>query len=263
MKVIVITGSTRGIGYGLAYSFLALGCAVTVSGRTQEAVDKAVAQLSAKHGEDRVFGHPCDVTDFEQVQALWNAAQARFDKIDIWINNAGLGNPQMDFWELPAEEIQAVVSTNLIGAMYGTKVALSAMLEQGFGAVYNLEGLGSDGRKVEGLALYGSTKAGLRYLDECLAKEIEGTPVLVGALRPGMVITDFVTRQFEDRPPEEWERAKRMFNILADRVETVTPWLAQQVLANDKNGVCISWLSRWKVMGRFLTARFRKRNLFE
>jgi len=263
MKVIVITGSTRGIGYGLADSFLALDCAVMVSGRTQEAVDKAVARLSTKHGADRVFGHPCDVTDFEQVQALWNAAQARFDRIDIWINNAGLGNPQMDFWELPAEEIRAVVSTNLIGAMYGTKVALSAMLEQGFGALYNMEGLGSDGRKVEGLALYGSTKAGLRYLDECLTKETEGTPVLVGSLRPGMVVTDFLTRQFEDRPPEDWERAKRMFNIIADRVEDVTPWLAQQVLANDKNGACISWLSRWKVMGRFLTARFRKRNLFE
>jgi len=142
MKVIVITGSTRGIGYGLADSFLALDCAVTVSGRTQEAVDKAVAELSARHGEDRVFGHPCDVTDFEQVQALWNAAKTQFDKIDIWINNAGLGNPQMDFWELPAEEIQAVVSTNLIGAMYGTKVALRGMLEQGFGGLYNMEGPG-------------------------------------------------------------------------------------------------------------------------
>jgi NAD(P)-dependent dehydrogenase (short-subunit alcohol dehydrogenase family) len=263
MKTVVITGSTRGIGYGLADSFLDLGCAVVVSGRTSGTVEKVVARLSAKHDADRVFGYPCDVTDFEQVQALWNAAQARFDKIDIWINNAGLGNPQMDFWELPAEEIQAVVSTNLIGAMYGAKVALSAMLEQGFGAVYNMEGLGSDGRKVEGLALYGSTKAGLRYLDECLVKETEGTPVLVGALRPGMVITDFLTRQYEDRSPEDWESAKRMFNIIADRVEDVTPWLAQQVLANDKNGACISWLSRWKVMGRFLTARFRKRNLFE
>ena len=263
MKVVVITGSTRGIGYGLADSFLALDCAVMVSGRTQEAVDRAVAQLSAKHGDDRVFGHPCDVTEFEQVQALWNAAQACFDKVDIWINNAGVGNLQMDFWELPAEEIQAVVSTNLMGAMYGTKVALRGMLEQSFGAVYNMEGLGSDGRKVEGLSLYGSTKAGLRYLDECLAQETKGTPVLVGALRPGMVITDFLTRQFEDRPPEEWERAKRMFNIIADRVETVTPWLAQQVLGNDKNGACISWLSRWKVMGRFLTAPFSKRNVFE
>jgi short-subunit dehydrogenase len=155
-----------------------------------------------------------------------------------------------------------VVGTNLIGAMYGSKVALRGMLDQGFGGLYNMEGLGSDGRKVEGLALYGSTKSGLRYLDECLVRETQGTPVLVGALRPGMVVTDFLTKQFEGRP-EEWERAKRIFNILADRVETVTPWLAHKVLANDKNGVCISWQGTWKVIGRFLAAPFRKRDLFE
>ena len=103
MKTVVITGSTRGLGYGLADSFLALGCAVVVSGRTPAGVEKAVAELSAKHEADRVFGHPCDVTDFEQVQALWDTAKAHFDKIDIWINNAGIGNSQMNFWELPAE----------------------------------------------------------------------------------------------------------------------------------------------------------------
>ena len=262
MKTIVVTGSTRGIGYGLADSFLALGCAVTVSGRTSEAVEKAVARLSTKHKADRVFGHPCDVTDFEQVQALWDTAKAHFGKIDIWINNAGIGNSQMSFWELPAERIQAVVNTNLIGAMYGSKVALRGMLDQGFGGLYNMEGLGSDGRKVEGLALYGSTKSGLRYLDQCLVRETQGTPVLVGALRPGMVVTDILTKQFEGRP-EEWDRAKRIFNILADRVETVTPWLAHKVLANDQNGVCISWQGTWRVIGRFLAAPFRKRDLFE
>jgi NAD(P)-dependent dehydrogenase (short-subunit alcohol dehydrogenase family) len=263
VKIVVVTGSTRGIGYGLADSFLALGCAVTVSGRTPGAVEKAVTELSTKHKADRVFGQPCDVTDFEQVQALWDAAKAHFDKIDIWVNNAGLGNPQMDFWELPAERIQAVVSTNLIGTMYGSKVALRGMLEQGFGSIYNMEGLGSDGRKVDGLALYGSTKSGLRYLDESLVQETKGTPVLVGALRPGMVVTDFLTGQFENRPPEDWKNAKRIFNILADRVETVTPWLAQEMLANDKNGACIRWQPAYKVLFRFLAAPFRKRDLFE
>jgi NAD(P)-dependent dehydrogenase (short-subunit alcohol dehydrogenase family) len=261
MKVVVITGSTRGIGHGLADAFLALGCAVTVSGRTPEAVAEAVAKLSARHEASCVFGHPCDVTDFGQVQALWDAVRARFGKIDIWINNAGVGNTQMDFWKLSAERIQAVVSTNLLGAMYGSKVALEGMLRQGSGAIYNMEGLGSDGRKVAGLALYGSTKCGLRYLDESLAREMRGTGVLVGALRPGMVVTDLLTVQFQDRP-EDWERAKRVFNILADRVETVTPWLAQRVLSNDRNGVRISWHSTLKVLGRFLAAPFRKRNLF-
>jgi NAD(P)-dependent dehydrogenase (short-subunit alcohol dehydrogenase family) len=262
METVVITGSTRGIGYGLADSFLALGCAVAISGRTLANVEEAVAKLAAQHEADRVLGQPCDVTDLEQVQALWDVAQAHFGKIDIWINNAGIGHSQMDFWELSPEQIQAVVDTNLVGAMYGAQVALRGMLDQGFGSFYNMEGLGSDDRMVRGLALYGCTKAGLRYLTQSWMQETQGTPVLVGALRPGMVMTDLVTKQYEERP-EDWERDKRIFNILADRVETVTPWLAQKVLANDKTGVRITWLTRGKVIGRFLAAPFRRRNLFE
>jgi NAD(P)-dependent dehydrogenase (short-subunit alcohol dehydrogenase family) len=262
MKIVVITGSTRGIGYGLADSFLALGCAVTINGRTLAGVEKAVAELAAKHKADHVLGHPCDVTYFEQVQALWDAAQARFGKIDIWINNAGIGHSQMDFWDHSPEQIKAVVDTNLVGAMYGSIVALRGMLDQGFGSLYNVEGLGSDGRMVRGLALYGSTKSGLGYLTQSLVQETRGTPVLVGALRPGMVMTDLVTKQYEERP-EDWERDKGILNILADRVETVTPWLAQKVLANNKTGVRFTWLTRRKVIGRFLSAPFRKRNLME
>jgi NAD(P)-dependent dehydrogenase (short-subunit alcohol dehydrogenase family) len=262
MKTVVITGSTRGIGYGLADSFLALGCAVTVSGRTPEAVEKAVAELAANHKADHVFGHSCDVTDFQQVQGLWAATQAHYGQVDIWINNAGISHPQVDFWEHPPERIDAVVGTNLVGTMYGSKVALQGMLDQGAGAVYNMEGLGSDGRRVEGLALYSTTKYGLRYLNQALAEEVEGTGVIVGALAPGMVITELLTDQYEDRP-DDWEEAKRIFNVIADRVETIAPWLAEQVLANEENGVRIAWLTRSKIMGRFLTARFRRRNLFE
>jgi short-subunit dehydrogenase len=241
---------------------LDLGCSVTVSGRTLERVQQAVGQLSAKYGVERVFGHPCDVTEYEQVQALWAAAQSHWGKIDVWINNAGIAHPQTTFWEHEPQEITAVVQTNVIGAMYGSKVALQGMLQQGFGSLYNMEGLGSDGRRVEGLTLYGSTKAALHYFDEALAREAEGTPVLVGALSPGMVTTDMLTTQYADRP-EDWEDAKRIFNILADRVETVTPWLARQVLANTKNGARIRWLSKGKSMGRFLMAPFRQRDLFD
>ena len=262
MKIIVITGSTRGIGYGLADAFLALGCAVVISGRTQAGVDKAVTTLSAKHKSNNTFGQPCAVTQFEQIQALWDAATNHFGQIDIWINNAGVGNPQLDFWRHPPERIKTVVETNLIGTMYGSKVAITGMLAQGFGSLYNMEGLGSDGRRVEGLTLYGSTKYGLRYFDKALVEETRDTPILVGTLSPGMVITDLITDQYKDRP-QDWEKAKRIFNILADHVDTVTPWLAQQILANTKTGVRIVWLTRAKIMGRFLAAPFHKRDLFK
>ena len=261
MKNIVITGSTRGIGYGLADAFLDRGCNVTISGRSQASVDEATGKLAAVYGAQRVFGHPCDVTDFESVQGLWNAARDHRGKIDIWINNAGIAHAQTKLWEQAAEEMAAVVQTNVVGSLHGAKVALAGMLEQGSGSLYNLEGLGSDGRKVEGLTVYGTTKHAVKYLTDALVAEVEGTPVLVGALRPGMVITEMITEQYKDRP-EEWERAKRVFNILADRVETIAPWFADQILANTKNGVRLVWLGRFKAMGRFLTAPFSNRDLF-
>ena len=261
MKVVVMTGGTRGIGYGLADSFLSLGCGVTISGRTSATVQESVERLSSVHKAGDVIGHPCNVLEFEQVQGLWDAAMAHFGRIDVWINNAGISHPQQDFWQQPAEQMKAVVDSNLVGAMYGARVALGGMLSQGFGSLYNLEGLGSDGRKVDGLTTYGTTKYGLSYLTDSLVRETRGTPVLVGALRPGMVVTDLITKQYEGRP-EDWERAKPIFNILADRVETVTPWLARRMLANDRTGVRITWLTRPKATFRFLMASFRKRDLF-
>jgi NAD(P)-dependent dehydrogenase (short-subunit alcohol dehydrogenase family) len=261
MKNIVITGSTRGIGYGLAESFLNLGCRVMISGRKEPGVEKALAQLSSVYDTNRVEGYACDVTRFDQVQMLWEKARERFGKVDIWINNAGISHPQRDFWDAPPQELHAVVDTNITGVMYGAKVALRGMLEQGFGSLYNMEGLGSDGRRVTGLTAYGSTKRLVRYLTDGLATEMKGSGVLVGALSPGMVVTEFLTGWY-DKGSAEWERAKRVFNVLADKVETVTPWLAKEVLDNRKNGARIVWLGGGKVLFRFLVAPFRKRDLF-
>jgi NAD(P)-dependent dehydrogenase (short-subunit alcohol dehydrogenase family) len=261
MKTVVITGSTRGIGYGLSDAFLERGCSVTISGRSQEAVDRAVEELGARHGAERLFGLPCDVTEFDQVLALWDIAREHWGRVDIWMNNAGIAHAQTPLWKQSSEEIAAVVETNLIGAMFGAKVAMKGMQAQGSGSIYNLEGLGSGGRRVEGLTAYGTTKAALTYLTDAMVQEAKGTPVIVGAVRPGMVTTDMIMQQYRDQP-EQWEEAKRIFNILADRVETVTPWIADRVLANTRNGARIQWLSRGKAMGRFLTAPFSRRDIF-
>ncbi|MBN2075812.1 MAG: SDR family oxidoreductase [Dehalococcoidales bacterium] len=259
---IVITGSTSGIGYGLADSFLSLGCVVTISGRSHEKIEKAAKTLSKKHGNARVFSHICDVTDFQQVKRLWEAARTQFGHVDIWINNAGTAHPETEICNYPAEKIKDVVDTNIIGAMHGSVVALQGMKEQGSGAIYNLEGLGSDGRVIRGMALYGTTKSAVSYLTKAMAKEVRGTPVIAGGIRPGMVATRLITEQY-DGHPEEWEKVKGIFNILSDRVETVTPWLAKKILSNKKNGVTISWLDRWKLTGRFLAAPFHKRHIYD
>lgn len=261
MKTIVITGSTRGIGYGLADSFLAQGCGVVVSGRGQAGVDKAIAQLSQTHDPSHIFGCACDVTDLAQVEALWDKSSAHFGSIDVWINNAGRGHPLQMIWELPPETVRSVIDVDLMGLIYGSQVAMRGMIRQGKGALYNMEGFGSDGRTRPGLSIYGATKSAVRFLSKSLVKEAKGTGVLVATLSPGIVITEFITDQYVD-DPAGLEQAKRIFNILADKVETVTPWLAEKVLANNKHGAHFAWLTPGKVMVRFATARFNKRDLF-
>jgi NAD(P)-dependent dehydrogenase (short-subunit alcohol dehydrogenase family) len=261
MKVIVITGSSRGIGYGLADSFLSMECSVVVSGSTQESTKVALDKLKEKHADENLLGFPCDVRASEQVQALWDAAQERFGKVDIWINNAGVANLINEVWKLSPEEIDRVVGTTLIGSIYGSIVAIQGMLKQGFGSLYFMEGMGSDGRKHPGLTIYGTTKYGLRYYIQSVVQEAKDTPVLVGSISPGMVVTGMLDDQYRDNP-EELERAKRVFNLLADRVETVTPWLAEKVLANDQKGAQIVWLTKPKLLARMISSLFRKRDLF-
>jgi short-subunit dehydrogenase len=136
------------------------------------------------------------------------------------------------------------------------------MIKQNSGELYNMYGFGSDGRKGDGLTLYGATKYGLKYLTEALTKEAKDTPVLIGSLSPGIVITDLWDDLYEGMP-ERKEKSKKIVNILGDKVETVTPYLAEQVLQNDKSGAKIAWLTGPKAFWRFATAAVNKRNLFE
>jgi NAD(P)-dependent dehydrogenase (short-subunit alcohol dehydrogenase family) len=116
---------------------------------------------------------------------------------------------------------------------------------------------------VEGLTLYGTSKRALNYLTDSLAAEVKGTNIIVGALSPGMVLTDFILGRYEGKDPSEWENARKMFNILADKPETVTPFLVEKILQNHKNGTRINWLTGPKVLWRFLTAGISKRDLFQ
>lgn len=261
MKVVVITGSTRGIGFGLARALLERGCAVVLSGRSVESVQAALERLPTPGGGAALSGSVCDVRSPASLQSLWDHCLQQFGRVDIWVNNAGLSNQPDNVWQVPTDQIKAIIDTNIFGAVIGTKVALHGMLEQGHGAIYLMEGMGSDGRMHAGQTLYGMTKYALDYFFKALADEISGTPVIVGAIRPGMVVTDLLTEPFRGRP-DEWERVKPIFNIIADPLDLVSDWMAEAILANDQNGKILSRLSRADIAWRFLKAPFSRRDLF-
>ena len=98
MKSIVITGSTRGIGRGLADEFLKRGHNVVLSGRNKETLEKEIKKAEEEFDNSKVIGLICDVTDYKQVQALWDAAKQAFGTVDIWINNAGMTSTSKFLW---------------------------------------------------------------------------------------------------------------------------------------------------------------------
>lgn len=261
MKSIVVTGSTRGIGFGLAREFLKKGCAVTISGRKQADADIAVEKLKAATSSELIQGIACDVSSPEQVQELWAASFSRFGSVHIWVNNAGISHRQASYWELTADEVESVVTTNIIGLMNGCTTAIKGMIEQGYGAIYNMEGLGSNGMKINGLSVYGTTKSAVRYFTEALRKELKGQPILIGELLPGMVITDMITGQHANSS-EELTRNKKVYNILANRETDVTPWLVKKMLANTKSNARIKYVTTGRLIGQLFSALFLKRDLF-
>ena len=262
MANVVITGSSRGIGLGLVKEFRKRGHNVVISSRGQVAVDKAVAEVSAQSGTGGVVGVACDAARRDAVQGLWDNAKAAFGTVDIWINNAGLTGPKRDVAILTDADIAPVIDTNIWGIIYGTQIPLAGMTAQGSGKIFNFEGFGSDGMTAPGLTIYGLTKRAVTYFTKSVNKEIKGSPVLLGTISPGIVITDLI-EESRDEDPARWEKTKRMYNILADTVETVVPFIVDGVLAADKPGVAIRWLTTGKAARRFLLQPLVRRRVMD
>jgi len=257
----VITGSTRGIGFSMAMEFLRAGCNVTLSGRgeaLQEANNASLSHFQGKH-----LYVPCNVQKKASLQNLWDASMDKWGRIDIWINNAGQNTPHMFAWETDETYTENIINTNIIGMIYGSQIAAAGMLKQGYGAIYSMEGLGSNNMIQIKTILYGTTKHALTYFMRGLAKELEGTSVIAGRLSPGMMLTDFITKTPDGDQSEVIvdKKFRKIFNILADKPEIVAKFFIPRILNNTKNDTQITWLTNRKATWRFITAGQRKDRL--
>lgn len=258
---IVITGSSKGIGFGIARELVKRGHNVFVSSRRADAVANAVAALNGI-GPGKASGLAADVVDIAQVRGLWQAAAQAFGTVDIWINNAGITNLSRKLHEVPDDHIASVVDTNVTGLMNGCKVAIGGMLAQGKGKLFNMEGFGSDGITGVGLVPYGASKYAVRYITKALIKEYKDTPIVIGFLSPGIVTTEFVTKDLYGGDAAALEKRKKFLNMVADREEDVTPFLAEGVLRIDKTGGAARWLTTGKFIARLVASLFKKRDPF-
>jgi NADP-dependent 3-hydroxy acid dehydrogenase YdfG len=178
------------------------------------------------------------------------------------VNNAGTEVGQAMLFMQKPETIAATIQTNLIGLMYCNQIAIKGMYGQPDGGkIFNMEGFGSNGMVRPAVSVYGSTKCAVRHFTKSMVAELKGTKVKVCYLSPGIVITDLLVP-----PPEKrgkgWEQSKKILNLLADTVETVTPFLVEGMLNAQEGGDAIRWLTPRKVIGRKLMSYVKKRDVF-
>ncbi|KAL5159302.1 Chlorophyll(ide) b reductase NOL, chloroplastic [Glycine soja] len=167
---VLITGSTKGIGYALAKEFLKAGDNVLICSRSDERVKTAVQNLRVEFGEQHVWGTKCDVKNAEDVKNLVSFAQEKMKYIDIWINNAGSNAySYKPLVEASDEDLIEVVTTNTLGLMICCREAIKMMVNQPRGGhIFNIDGAGSDGRPTPRFAAYGATKRSVVHLTKSL-----------------------------------------------------------------------------------------------
>ena len=258
MEHVVITGGSRGIGFALAEEFLKRGYRVTITGTSGASVHGALSELSREY--KNIHGAVCDVRDPESVEEVWEQAKETGGTVDIWINNAGVNQPDEYLWNVSEKDTTAVIETNITGVINGCRTAVRGMLKQESGRRYNMEGFGSDGMTRPRIILYGATKRAVRYLTRGLAKETAGTGVLIGALSPGMVPTDLLLGPVR-KNSETMERFKKIVNILGDTAENTALFLVDRIEKDKKNGSRIARLTKLRILFRFLAAPFRRQKL--
>lgn len=115
--------------------------------------------------------------------ALWDGAVAAFGSVDIWINNAGLARTTWSVVDTPDDQIETMITSNLLGTTLGSKVALRGMRAQGHGKLFNMLGGGSDGEYFPGMGVYGATKRGMDYLTNALVRENAGSDLVIAKIR--------------------------------------------------------------------------------
>lgn len=265
MKNVVITGSARGLGFEMAKVFLENNNNVMISDLSQEKLESAKEELNRINSMAKVEYKVCDVTNSGDVSSLIDYANEKFGGIDIWINNAGVNQPDKAIWDLSEKEIDMIIDVDLRGTIICSKLIMEYMSKVNKGAIYNVEGYGSNDAKMLGLSIYGTSKRAVTYFTEALAleSEVKNTGVIVGKLSPGIMITDFLVNSFRNKKMHLSDKNKKIYNILGDYPDVVAKYLVNKMIENTNNNIRINWLTTRRAMFKFIKATFIKRDLFK
>jgi NADP-dependent 3-hydroxy acid dehydrogenase YdfG len=207
-KVVVITGASSGLGEAAARLLSAEGASVVLGARRVDRLQSLADELTS--GGGKALAVTTDVTDYEQVKKLVDAAVRTYGRIDVMINNAGL-MPQSLFEQLKIDEWDRMIDVNIKGVLYGIAAALPYMQQQKAGHFINVSSVA--GHKVgPGSGVYAATKHAVLALSEGLRQEVKPYNIRTTVISPGAVATELPDSITE---PDVAERIHKFYEAMA------------------------------------------------
>ena len=190
-KVVMITGSTGGVGEALVKAFAAEGCKLAISSTKQEKLDKMLPGIDID--PDKLLTFVVDVTKEEDIKNMVEKTIEKFGRLDVQVNNAGYEGKSLTIDEQTMDNMMAVYNVNVFGPMNGMKYAIKQMKKQGSGAIVNITSQGS----VTGAATmsaYVSSKHAALGIAKCAALEVAELGIHINCIGPGPIDTPMMTK---------------------------------------------------------------------
>ncbi|GAB4313799.1 MAG: hypothetical protein Kow0069_15080 [Promethearchaeota archaeon] len=253
-KVVVVTGSGRGIGRTLALAFAGMGARVGLTARTAAEIEAVKAEVEAAGGTAAAV--TCDVGDWEQVQAMASSLKDALGNCDVLVNNAGVSRFG-SIAKMEPERFDAIMKTNAYGTFYCTRAFLPQMIEAGGGSVVNTSSVAAL-QGYPAMSVYCMSKAAVNRFTESASAEFQRFRVRVNAVMPTYIRTPLLMSGLREGDEEKFDIKE------PDRLIPYFTFFASDALSKGVTGQCVDMEVFWQVEDLIAeaTPEVRKWNAF-
>jgi 3-oxoacyl-[acyl-carrier protein] reductase len=221
-RIAVVTGGAQGIGRAIVERFLDSGAAVAIWDSNRKISEQTAIDLRER---GKVVASFVDVADYHSVQDGYDQTLRTLGRIDILINNAGIGGPISTTWEYPLEAWRQVMAVNLDGAFHCCRAVVPQMIAQNYGRIVNIASIAGKEGNARAPA-YSASKAGLISLTKSLGKELAGYDIAVNCITPSSAKTAMLQQFNEDFVKTMLAKVPRGRFVLVEEIAAMTAFCA-------------------------------------
>ena len=230
-RVAIVTGGAQGFGYAIVKRFLDSGAKVIIWDIDKKFIDKAIQDSGSKNLSYQIV----DITNFDEIKKSFDEISLK-NKIDIFVNNAGVAGLNDKVWKYPNEEWLKVLNTNLNSTFYCCKVVIPHMIKNNYGRIVNIASIaGKEGNP--NASAYSTSKAGVIALTKSLGKELADKNIAVNCITPAAAKTRIFDQMTEEHINYMLSKIPRNRFVKVEELASMACWMASEENSYTTGGV--------------------------